>query len=122
MAKPGSRIDPNEHVQSLTDVWQVNTCGSHRLIAKIPIDGYSEIPAGSRGLTVAEQLLHVYKNRLVWVGCNRTRKRPFFSPIINAMANRRELTQAFRSSGEVVKCFMGNVRAVRRRFPYSKSG
>lgn len=63
-------------IAQLLRAWRSHNAIELGLIAKLPAKGLAAVPPGSRGRTVAEQLVHCCKVRLGWLHYFETGKRP----------------------------------------------
>ena len=89
----------------ILDAWathnRINLC----LIDNIPLSGFKAVPGGSRGRTVADQLVHMNRVRLGWLHYHVTGKRagrseePF-------RFTRAHVRKAFMDSGDKVSRFL----------------
>jgi len=88
---------------SVVQVWQRHNEIELALVAAIPAAGFADRPSGSRGRTVAEQLVHCHEVRLGWLHYHRTGKRPKRGEIGRlAKPTRAALKRALTASGRAV--------------------
>ncbi|MEW6511033.1 MAG: DinB family protein [Bacteroidota bacterium] len=89
-------------------MWKVHNGITLLLIAELPAEGFAAVPSGSRGRTVAEQLVHMNRIRLGWLYYHRTGKRPGKSTGKMSRPSRARLRSAFASSGKAVSRFIAH--------------
>jgi uncharacterized damage-inducible protein DinB len=77
------------------------------LLARIPLPGFSAVPAGSRGRDVARQFAHLDRVRRGWIHFHETGKRPRLPRADAGRPPRRaQLGRALRESGAAVESFI----------------
>lgn len=93
-------------VDSILAAWVVHNDINLFLISKIPPKGFDAVPYGSKGRTVAEQLVHMNAVRLGWLIYHMTGKRPTREAVTIKKPTRMALTSAFKKSGKDVALFI----------------
>lgn len=93
-------------IKQVLNTWKVHNAIHLTLIRAIPAAGFAAVPSGSRGRTVAEQLVHMNRVRLAWLQYHVTGKRPDRS--IGRMSNptRSGLVKAYVLSGKLIERFI----------------
>ena len=87
-------------------MWTVHNGIKVYLIEQIPTAGFKAVPAGSRGRTVAEQLVHMNRVRLGWLHYHATGKRPKLAGAKGATPTKAQLKKSFVASGKAVEEFL----------------
>ena len=93
-------------VFQVLDTWKIHNAINLYLVSKIPTKGFDVVPAGSRGRTVREQLIHLVRVRLGWLHYHRTGKRPKRIPESESISTRAELKRGLADSGKMVLDFI----------------
>ncbi|HEX5054237.1 MAG TPA: DinB family protein [Planctomycetota bacterium] len=84
--------------------WRSHNSIQLGLIAGVPNKGFAAVPLGSRGRTVAEQLVHCWRVRLGWLHYFETGKRPSNGDAAHIdKPNRVALRKAYVESGKRVE-------------------
>ena len=86
--------------------WHTHNEINLTLIQAIPKKGFSAIPAGSNGLTVREQFVHINLVRISWLGYHTTGKRPKLPYANDAFFTKKELIKMFTLSGKDIEEFI----------------
>ena len=94
------------HIELVLNTWETHNMITLRLLAAIPLTGLNAVPAGSRGRTVAEQLVHMNRVRLGWLHYHKTGKRPKLPGAKNANPTKALLKKSFTGSGKAVAHFL----------------
>ena len=89
----------------ILETWKIHNDINLFLIQKIPAKGFAALPYGSKGRTVAEQLVHMNRVRLGWLHFHITGKRPDLAVTKGARPARAQLKKAFADSGKKVAEF-----------------
>ncbi len=87
-------------VDSILAAWAVHNEINLFLIAKIPSKGFDAVPYGSKGRTVAEQLVHMNVVRLGGLHYHLTGKRPKRESVTIKKPTRSALITAFKKYGK----------------------
>ena len=93
-------------IKQITNTWKTHNEINVFLINNIPITGFKAVPAGSRGRTVAEQLVHMNRVRLGWLYYHTTGKRPDLAVTKGADPTKAQLKKAFTDSGKKIEEFI----------------
>lgn len=102
----GEVVSERAIIEQVVDTWHVHNKINLLLINKIPTSGFKAVPSGSRGRTVAEQLVHMNRVRLGWLHYHLTGKRPSLPGAKNAKPTRAQLKKSFVDSGKDVARFL----------------
>lgn len=94
-------------LHDLLGAWRVHNRITLLLIAAVPLKGFTAVPAGSKGRTVAEQLDHMNRIRLGWLAYHRTGRRVTAKEVRLTALTRASLKRAFTASGKEVERFFG---------------
>lgn len=98
------RGKPPDH--PLVSAWKRHNDVNLLVISKLTPAGLKAVPHGSRGRTVAEQLIHMNTVRLGWLSYHATGKRPLRTDLPETKGDRRSLARAFTQSGVAVSSFL----------------
>jgi uncharacterized damage-inducible protein DinB len=90
----------------ILETWKIHNDINLFLIQKTPAKGFAAVPYGSKGRTVARQLLHMNRVRLGWLCFHETGKRPDSGAAQKAGSTRAELKKSFADSGKKVAEFI----------------
>ncbi len=104
--KKAISVTHDNAVRQVLDTWRIHNSINLYLVAKIPTKGFNAVPAGSRGRTVREQLVHLIRVRLGWLHYHRTGKRPKRIPDVESISTRAELKRGLADSGKKVFGFL----------------
>ena len=103
-------MDDRSPLAQILQAWRVNNSINIKLIRQIPQKGFDAVPSGSRGRTVARQLIHMHKVHVGWLryfGAKLSAKaRPFNK---DESPSRAQLVAAFRASGNAVGEFLREI-------------
>lgn len=91
--------------KQLLTAWKKNNKTTLLLIAAIPQKGFKAAPYGSRGRTLAAQLVHMNSVRLGWLYYHKTGKRPERAAAKKTYT-KAELKKIFTKSGKEVSDFL----------------
>lgn len=91
---------------SILAAWHVHNDINLFLIGKIPPKGFDAVPYGSKGRTVAGQLMHMNAVRLGWLHYHLTGKRPKREAVTIKKPTRAALIGAFKKSGKDIAVFL----------------
>jgi uncharacterized damage-inducible protein DinB len=97
-----------DYFQQLLEVWKTNNKIDLLLIQGIPAKGFSAVPTGSKGRTVAAQLDHMNRLRLGWIHYHRTGERLTSSSVKVKTLKRASLKKAFTASGKEFEKFLAD--------------
>jgi len=96
-------------LERVLSAWRAHQRIQLALIEAIPDAGFEAVPTGSRGRTVAAQLVHCQKVRLGWLVYHETGKRPTKGDRIpEPKPTRAALGKAFETSGRKVERFLAS--------------
>ena len=96
-----SRSEP-----AIVNAWKRHNDVTLLMLGNLSKAGLEAVPYGSRGRTVAEQLVHVNSVRLGWLHYHETGKRARRSDLPATPTDRRALTRALKLSGTSVAVFL----------------
>ena len=108
MKKRDSALGRVDAIGQVLDTWKIHNEINLYLVSKIPVPGFDAVPAGSRGRTVREQLVHMIRVRLGWLHYHRTGKRPKRIPASESISTRTDLRKVFTDSGKQVAEFVAD--------------
>ena len=92
--------------QFILDAWATHNRINILLIEKLPAAGFRAVPYGSRGRTVAEQLIHMHRVRMGWLHYHLIGKRPPRPKRRTSLSSRAHFKEAFVESGVKVGEFI----------------
>ncbi|MBK7259466.1 MAG: DinB family protein [Ignavibacteriae bacterium] len=98
---------PAPLIDQVLSTWRVHNEIMTFLIGQIPAKGLEAVPHGSRGRTIAEQLVHLNSVRLGWLQYHRTGKRPRASEVKRTdLRSAAQFKKAFQESHAAVEEFL----------------
>ena len=102
-------MNKNPLVAQALDVWQTSNDINLVLLNAIPTAGLEARPAGSRGRTVAEQMVHMIQVRRGWLYYQQTGKRPTRGAVmVPRVLTKPQLRRHLAQSGREVAAFLAD--------------
>ncbi len=90
-------------IKQVLHTWKIHNSIHLALIRAIPVQGLKAVPTGSRGRTVADQLVHMNRVRLAWLHYHVTGSRPDRAIGRMATPTRNALLKAYAQSGKLIE-------------------